>query len=167
KGAVSVRLGEVNLGDLVRQIDTETRELQEGTGLNFVWDVPQDLPLLSTDPLKVRVVLKNLIGNAVKFTKQGTVSIRARTCAGGVELCVADTGIGMSPEVLSIIFEAFRQGDSSFTRQHEGVGLGLYIVRRMLDLLGGTIRVESLPDQGSTFYVWLPAFPAEQINTAA
>ena len=74
----------------------------------------------------------------------------------GVELCVTDTGVGISPEVLPHIFDLFHQGDSSTTRRYEGVGLGLYIVQRMMELLQGTVTVESTESQGSTFRVWVP-----------
>jgi signal transduction histidine kinase len=114
------------------------------------------MPMLHTDPVKLKVVLKNLIVNAVKFTEAGSVTVAARTCDGGVEVSVADTGIGIPQASLPIIFQAFQQLDSSATRAHRGVGLGLYIVSRLLDLLGGRIAVESLVGSGSTFRVWLP-----------
>jgi len=101
-------------------------------------------------------VLKNLIGNAMKFTEQGAVTVAACERDGGVEITVSDTGVGIAPEVLPTIFEPFRQGDGSDTREYGGVGLGLYIVRRLTNLLGGTINVESEVGKGSTFRVWLP-----------
>jgi len=112
-----------------------------------------------TDRMKLKVVLKNLIGNAVKFTAQGEIAIDAVPRDGGIEIAVRDTGVGIAPQVLPIIFEAFRQGDSSFTRPYGGVGLGLYIVRRLLGLLGGSIAVESEIGKGSLFRVWLPDQP--------
>ncbi|MCS6927485.1 MAG: ATP-binding protein, partial [Candidatus Binatia bacterium] len=113
------------------------------------------------------VVLKNLIGNAIKFTEKGTVSVNAYPSANGIEVCVSDTGIGIAPEALPIIFDPFRQVESALTRRHGGVGLGLYIVRRMLNLLGGTITVESQLGKGSTFRVWLPLRMAGEALPAA
>jgi signal transduction histidine kinase len=155
-GHVPLELQEVAIADLIREVDVETRELQEQPGLDFVWNVAADVPCMQTDPAKLRVVLKNLIGNAAKFTGRGTITVDARASDGGVEISVADTGIGISAEALPVIFEPFRQVDSSPTREHGGVGLGLYIVRRLLDLLGGTIAVESEVGRGSTFRVQLP-----------
>jgi signal transduction histidine kinase len=129
--------------------------------------VGRNLPRVHTDAAKLRVVLKNLIGNAAKFTERGTITLAARAVDGGVEFSVSDTGIGIAPEVLAVIFEPFRQGDSSSTRRHEGVGLGLYIVRRLLDLMGGQITVESTSGKGSTFCVWLPALVDTDVSKTA
>ncbi|HEY0037004.1 MAG TPA: ATP-binding protein, partial [Longimicrobium sp.] len=91
-----------------------------------------------------------------KFTHEGTVSVRTRQLEGGVEVQVADTGIGIPPDELASIFDDFRQVDQSSTREFGGTGLGLSIVRKLLGLLGGAIRVESEPGQGSVFTVTLP-----------
>lgn len=154
-GRMPLEIREIRLTDVVREVDTETRRLQEEAGLGFVWRSAPDLRV-HTDPAKLKLVLKNLIGNAIKFTECGTVKLEAGVSDGGVEIAVTDTGIGIPPEAMELIFEPFRQADSSSTRSHRGVGLGLYIVRRLLDLLGGTIRVESEVGRGSTFRVWLP-----------
>jgi PAS domain S-box-containing protein len=140
----------------LEQIAREARELLDKPAVCIEWTVAPALPELWTDPVKLKVVLKNLIGNAIKFTERGTVGVRAATRDGGMEIIVADTGIGIAAEILPVIFEPFRQGDSSATRRHGGVGLGLYIVRRLLSLIGGTIDVESIVGRGSTFRVWLP-----------
>jgi len=100
------------------------------------------------------VVVKNLIGNAVKFTKAGSITVAAHSHTGGVEISVIDTGIGISPEALALIFEPFHQVDNS--GQWGGTGLGLYIVKRLLEMLGGTVMVESEVGRGSTFRVWIP-----------
>jgi len=158
-GRMPLELREVRVGELFAVLDAETREMQRKPGLRFEWKVAADVPPLDTDPVKLKVVLKNLIVNAVKFTEKGDVIVAAQARDGGVELSVTDTGIGIPEGALPVIFEAFRQLDNSTTRAHRGVGLGLYIVSRLLDLLGGRISVESVVGGGSTFRVWLPLHP--------
>jgi hypothetical protein len=150
----------VQLPQLLAEVDAETRDLQEHSGLRFAWDVPRDLPELRTDPLKLKVVLKNLIGNAVKFTTQASVTIAGRGRDGGVDISVADTGPGIRPEALPIIFEPFRQAHEGGSGRHSGVGLGLYIVHRLVNLMGGSISVRSEVGRGSTFRIWLPQEPS-------
>ncbi|MBI1815501.1 MAG: PAS domain S-box protein [Deltaproteobacteria bacterium] len=156
-GRLTVETTPVAVTRLMDEIETETQEFRDKPGLQFTWQIAPRLPRLQTDPLKLKVVLKNLIANAVKFTDEGSITVSAVRCDRGVEFRVADTGIGIAAEMVAVIFEPFRQGDSSDTRRHGGVGLGLYIVRRLLDILGGTIAVESTVGHGSTFRVWLPA----------
>jgi PAS domain S-box-containing protein len=158
-GQVHVEIVAVDPADLIAQLEQETRELAQRSGLHFVWKVGPDLPQVETDPAKVKLILKNLIGNAVKFTEKGTVTIGIQRCEEGVEVTVSDTGIGIAPRALGIIFEPFRQADSSSTRRHGGVGLGLYIVRRLLEMLGGSVNVDSEVGRGSTFRVHLPKCP--------
>ena len=122
----------------------------------MIWEIAPDLPPLHTDRVKLAMVLKNLVGNAVKFTEQGAVSVNACADNGGVEFSVSDTGIGITAAARAIIFEPFRQADMSIARHYGGVGLGLYIVRRLLELLGGRVAVESEIGRGSVFRVWVP-----------
>jgi signal transduction histidine kinase len=103
------------------------------------------------------MVLKNLLANAIKFTDTGSVTISASPQRNGVEFIISDTGIGIPSEAIPLIFEPFRQVDSSTTRRYGGVGLGLYIVRQLVHLLGGTVTVVSEVGKGSTFRVWLPS----------
>jgi PAS domain S-box-containing protein len=155
-GQAPIELTDVALPDLMAEVAAEAAELHIPPDLVVTWNIAPRLPRLSTDPVKLKVVLTNLIGNAVKFTPRGSVTVNVHARNGSVEISVTDTGIGIAPEVLPIIFEPFRQGDSSATRRFGGVGLGLYIVRRLVDLLGGTITVESELDHGSTFRLLLP-----------
>jgi CheY-like chemotaxis protein len=135
-------------------------------GLEIACIVHHDVPrALLGDPLRVRQILTNLVGNAVKFTPKGEVSIRARTVRrddGGddLEIAVQDTGIGIPPDALERLFHAFEQADGSTTRKYGGTGLGLAITLRLVTLMGGTIGVTSAPDSGSTFRVRLPILPA-------
>lgn len=155
-GTVPVETRSVDLAALVEEVREELMPACAPAGVDLVWQVSRDVRPLDTDPLKVKVIVKNLVGNALKFTEYGRVCVALREEGGAVEIAVSDTGIGMSAAVQATMFEAFRQGDSSSTRRHGGVGLGLYIVRRMLELIGGTIEVESASGMGSTFRVRLP-----------
>jgi signal transduction histidine kinase len=155
-GRLPLDLEEVGLADLIRELDAETREFQHKPGVSFLWTVPVDLPRLYTDPVKLKVVLKNLIINAVKFTEQGSVTFAVGPRQGEVEFSVTDTGIGMAPEEVPFIFERFRQLDSAAFHRRGGVGLGLFIARRLVEMLGGHIMVETELGRGSTFRVWVP-----------
>ncbi|MGH9427661.1 MAG: sensor histidine kinase, partial [Terriglobia bacterium] len=169
-GKLPLELKEVEVPALITEIQTEMWDLCQQDGLQFEWQVASMLPLVITDPGKVKVVLKNLIGNAVKFTEAGKIIVSVQAQRGGVEIQVIDTGPGIASEDLVNIFEAFRQGEHVLTRRHGGVGLGLYIVRRMLELLGGVVSVESTLGRGSTFSVWLPQHhpsPSAAVSVAA
>ncbi len=141
------------LDDILRPLEMVARQ----KGLKLAGLVRDDVPpAVNGDPLRLRQVLLNLIANALKFTHQGAVTVtveRASDWAGALELrfSVSDTGIGISPEQRSAVFEAFRQADSSITRRYGGTGLGLAISARLVQLMGGEIGVESQPGKGSTF----------------
>ena len=139
-------------------------------GIELVCDIHSSVPVVVLgDALRIRQVLVNLIGNAIKFTQRGEVVVRvqARPCSvasqSGLELCfeVRDTGIGISPEKHGEIFQAFTQADSSMTRQHGGTGLGLTISKRLVEMMGGRIWVESEFQRGSIFSFCTPISPVE------
>jgi signal transduction histidine kinase len=134
-----------------------------GVALEWRSDVP-DLTL-ETDPRKLTVVVRNLVGNALKFTERGAVLAEVEVEAEAVVLRVADTGIGIRPEDHEVIFDMFRQGDGSDSRRYGGTGLGLYIVRRFVAQLGGTIALDSAPGRGSVFTVRLPTSAAAGPST--
>lgn len=159
---IPLELQEIQLSELLRDLEIETRQLNRNPNLQLRWEVPFDLPVLRTDPLKVKMVLKNLLTNALKFTEVGTISMTVEAQDKGVAFIVADTGPGIALEDLSVIFEPFRQGGEFATRRQGGVGLGLHIVRQLLDLLGGTISVASEVGKGSSFRVWLPAVASRE-----
>jgi len=160
-GRAPLALERFAVADLVREIDTEIQALTRKPGVSFAWKVAPDLPELQTDPIKLKVVVKNLISNALKFTERGEVTVTVDTRDGGVEFCVTDTGVGISAEGQSTIFEAFTQGEAAKDNAHRGVGLGLYIVRRLLEMVRGTVTLESELGVGSTFHVWVPHELAE------
>ena len=115
-----------------------------------------ELPAIISDQDKLKQILINLLSNAVKFTSEGDVVIDAKRQGNAVSISVRDSGIGIPEEAQSLIFEEFRQVDSSSTRQYGGTGLGLSITRHLVHLIGGDITVKSLPGQGSTFTVTIP-----------
>ena len=127
-------------------------------GLELACHVTPDLPpVLVGDPLRLRQIVVNLVGNAIKFTEQGEVVLRVHVEThynGDIQLrfSVADTGIGIPPDKQAVIFEAFSQADSSTTRRYGGTGLGLAISAQLVELMGGSISVESQPSRGSTFH---------------
>lgn len=137
-------------------LQTSILNLHRDPTVNVQWQTASALPVLITDPEKLKIVLKNLISNALKFTEAGTVTVITQPEGTGIEFCVKDTGIGIAQEHLALIFEPFRQVDGSITQIHAGVGLGLHIVRQLVDLLGGRVTVESTLGIGSTFRVWIP-----------
>lgn len=149
-------LKEVCVTDVLSELESEIQQLPPKPALRVEWQRGPGLPLVYTDPIKLKVVLKNLITNALKFTDAGIVTIAASSQSGGVEFLVKDTGIGIAPEDLPHIFEPFHQLDHSTTRRYAGVGLGLYIVQQLLKLLDGEVSVESEVGKGSTFRVWIP-----------
>jgi signal transduction histidine kinase len=155
-GRLPVDVKTVHIAELLEELRNETQEVRERSAVQFTWKLDGDLPSLQTDPGKLKVVLKNLLGNAIRFTTEGSITIEARACRKGIEICVTDTGIGIPQDALSLIFEPFQQVDNSLLPQSGGTGLGLHIVKRLLDLLGGEVSVESEEGRGSTFRVWVP-----------
>jgi len=118
--------------------------------------VAPDVGELVSDRRRVEQILLNLVNNAIKFTEQGSVHVRAECTEGRVRIHVADTGIGIKPEDLATLFQPFRQLDTGLTRHHEGTGLGLAICRRLATLLGGEITVRSTWERGSELTLDLP-----------
>jgi signal transduction histidine kinase len=157
-GKMPVHLEQVDLAALVQELSATVEPMVRQKQLEYRVELAPDLPVLETDRTKVKQILLNLLSNAVKFTHQGEIRVAARPAPGGqgVEMDVGDTGIGIDPESLEGIFDDFRQVDQSSTREYGGTGLGLSITRKLLALLGGTVRVESTPGVGSTFTVALP-----------
>lgn len=155
-GRESIRPERMDLAAIVRETADLVRPLADVRGLRVVVDVPAELPMMS-DPGKVRQILLNLLSNAVKFTERGEIRLDGREERDRVRLTVADTGPGIGAEYFERIFEPFRQADEGTTRKVGGTGLGLTVSRRLAEMLGGELRVESEVGRGSSFTVVLPA----------
>ncbi|HEY5102424.1 MAG TPA: two-component regulator propeller domain-containing protein [Steroidobacteraceae bacterium] len=161
-GKIQLESLRVNLTQLVEESAALFSGAAETKGLELIVCPPlEDGGDLMGDPLRIRQVLMNLIGNAVKFTERGEVVIKCDVTADGganarVQFSIADTGIGISSAAIGRIFEPFTQADETTTRRFGGTGLGLSICRGLVELMGGTISVESQPQVGSTFNISLP-----------
>ncbi|MBS0245575.1 MAG: response regulator [Proteobacteria bacterium] len=160
-GKMEVYLERVDLKKAIADVKTIVEPMIVKNGNRLVIECPPDIGALRTDITKIKQCLINLLSNAAKFTKQGTVLLRLsrETDEHGVEQLrfdVGDSGIGMTPEQLGRLFQAFTQADSSTTRNFGGTGLGLTITRHFVTMLGGTIDVVSAPGKGTTFSIVLP-----------
>jgi PAS domain S-box-containing protein len=157
-GKMPVHPERFDLAELVTELSETVEPLVRAKGLAYRAEVPDGLPELFSDRTKVKQILLNLLSNAVKFTHEGQVALSVRLKRGGsVEVEVRDTGIGIPPPELETIWDDFRQVDQSSTREYGGTGLGLSIVRKLVLLLGGSVRARSRPGRGSVFTVKLPA----------
>jgi signal transduction histidine kinase/CheY-like chemotaxis protein/HAMP domain-containing protein len=171
-GTVTLDVSDLPLVELHDTLEREFRHVADQQGVSFEVELdPAAPPLISTDPGRLRQVLKNLLANAFKFTERGTVTLRIGRPAPGwrsidgrlgdasavTAFSIRDTGIGIAPELQQLIFEAFAQADGTTARQYGGTGLGLSISRELVGLLGGEITLHSTPGEGSTFTVYLPS----------
>jgi signal transduction histidine kinase len=153
--SIPVARASVDLAALVRQVARSTETLALAKGLTIVVEVPEDTTIV-TDATKLHQILLNLLGNAIRYTDHGRVTLRGRIDPAGVVLEVEDSGIGIAPEHLDRVFERFWQVDQSHTRVRGGAGLGLIVSRDLARALGGEIEVDSTLGRGSTFRVLLP-----------
>jgi len=147
---------ETDPGELICEVADTARSLVESRGLALHLQIPEDLPPLWIDPVRVRQVLFNLLNNAARFTEEGSVTVKAKVADGSLLVSVEDTGVGIAPQDIPKVFEEFRQLDGSTRRRYGGAGLGLAISKHFVQLHGGRIWVESEPGKGSTFSFTLP-----------
>jgi signal transduction histidine kinase/CheY-like chemotaxis protein len=150
----------VTLAPLLEDVIGTARQLAEQNKNRLALEAAENLGRLTVDPMRLRQILLNLLSNACKFTKQGEVTLRVRRVVHGqnwIEMAVADTGIGMTPEQQAKLFEEFSQADSSTARRYGGTGLGLAITRKLARMMGGDVTVTSESGKGSVFTLRLPA----------
>ena len=151
-GKMNIAPAPTRLRPLFAELTEVLRPKFEEHGTEFRVNLPHNIPdAVLLDPTRLRQVLINLAGNAVKFTKKGTVTVTARYGAGKLEVSVQDTGIGIPPEALGHLFQEFSQADASTTRRFGGTGLGLAITKKLVELMNGQVSVESTLGKGSTF----------------
>jgi signal transduction histidine kinase len=165
-GQLTLTLENYSLPEVVRSVVTATEPLATAKGLKFIAVLQDSLPTAHGDARRVSQILLNLVGNAIKFTDHGEVEIRAAAERGQFVLSVRDTGPGIANADQDLIFGEFQQIDNSNTRKKGGTGLGLAISKRMVEMQGGTISVESSLGQGSTFRVILPVHVDELMEAA-
>jgi GAF domain-containing protein/HAMP domain-containing protein/anti-sigma regulatory factor (Ser/Thr protein kinase) len=166
-GQLNLTLEDYSLPEVVKSVVTATEPLANSKGLKFTAAVAENLPTAHGDARRVSQVLLNLVGNAIKFTDAGEVEICAAAERGQFVLTVRDTGPGIAEADQERIFGEFQQIDTSNTRKQGGTGLGLAISKRMVEMQGGTISVDSVLGQGSTFRVVLPIHVDEVLEEAA
>lgn len=142
---------------MVGEVISVISPLMAKNGNTLEIDCPPDIDTMNSDLTKIRQCLLNLLSNASKFTERGKISLRVRREGEIISFEVRDTGIGMTPEQMGRLFRAFMQGDASTTRRYGGTGLGLTLTRSFIEMLGGTITVDSKPGEGSVFALVLPA----------
>ena len=161
-GRLDLETTDFTLDEVIGTVTTFTAQKAHEKGLEFLAHVAPGIPeRLSGDPLRLGQILTNLVNNAVKFTETGEIRLDIRELGRTddeveLKLSVRDTGIGMTPAQASKLFQPFTQADMSTTRKHGGTGLGLTICRRLVELMGGRIWLESTPGKGSTFYFTIP-----------
>jgi signal transduction histidine kinase len=156
-GRRALRVEPVSLRETLDELLPLTRELCDGKPVTVAWQVDVDADALQTDGRKLNRALGCLMSNAAKFTDAGEIRVTGRCLGeGAIEVAIADTGIGIAPDDLAIIFDDFRQVDGSFTRRFGGLGIGLTLARELLGQLGGELDIESEIGIGTTVHVRLP-----------
>ncbi len=155
-GQLVLAVTQYSMSDLVRNVITAVEPLAAEKRLALKVELPPNLPVGRGDERRLTQVLLNLVGNAIKFTDAGEVAIRVSALNGSFEVAVADTGPGISVDDQRKIFEEFQQADNSSTRKKGGTGLGLSISKRIIEMHGGRLWVESKLNRGSTFAFEVP-----------
>jgi HAMP domain-containing protein/signal transduction histidine kinase/CheY-like chemotaxis protein len=178
-GYISVDFSPISFLEISKYVESTFRHISAAKHLKFRIEMDEHLPeYIQTDPQRLNQILKNLLSNAFKFTEKGSVQLKIynavkdwkgknlnlEVAKNVIAFEIADSGIGISKDKQNIIFEAFQQAEGSTSRKYGGTGLGLSISRGLSDLLGGTIELESIPDEGSRFTLFLPIDYSPVVN---
>jgi len=167
-GIVKLTVQETNIKKLLDELFDQFNTIAESKGLKFNInnELPNKITCISTDGIKLKAILSNLVGNAFKFTEVGSIELEIRQEDDYLEFSIKDSGIGFPESKIKIIFERFMQADVSKTREYEGLGLGLSIATAYVKMLGGKIWVKSEEGKGSTFYFTIPYNTEPEGNVA-
>jgi diguanylate cyclase (GGDEF)-like protein len=160
---IVLQIKPIDLKTIVDTVLVLSKPLVKGKDLALIDEIGASLPIVDADENRIQQILYNLIGNAIKFTEKGRIAVSAEATDGWVAVSVSDTGIGIPEDKFERIFESFEQADGSTAREYGGTGLGLSISRKLVELHGGTIRVDSAPGEGSRFTFTLPASKAKAL----
>ncbi len=163
-GQLVLELSDYSLEDIVQTIRSTLEPLAADKKLAFKIEVAPKVPTGRGDGRRLTQVLINLVGNAIKFTDIGEVTIKAEVTGGDFRVSVRDTGPGISAADQAKLFQEFQQADNAITRKKGGTGLGLAISKRIIEMHGGRIWVESQPGKGSTFTFTLPVIVEQQVE---
>ncbi|MBL8337348.1 MAG: hypothetical protein JNM97_11280, partial [Rhodoferax sp.] len=156
-GRMELDLGDFDAAQALANAMTLVRERAQTHGIALTLEADERIGEIRADERKFKQILLNLLSNAVKFTPDGgRVVVRAEWVESGIQVAVADTGVGISPEDQLVVFDEFKQVGRHYTNKHEGTGLGLALTKRFVELHGGTLHLQSEPGVGSTFTFTIP-----------
>lgn len=155
-GQLKMNLESFNLPEVIYKVIETNRPMADKKNLQMNVFIASDIGEMVSDKLRVQQILLNLVNNAVKFTEVGSVDIECIKSNNVVTIKVVDSGMGIEKDQMNILFKPFMQIDTGLTRKHEGTGLGLSICKKLLDMLNGSVEIESEIGKGSTFIVKLP-----------
>lgn len=164
-GGIRISKMPLDFGNLVNNMLIIFQHIKKSETVTLRSEIPAGFPLIHADEARLRQILGNIIGNALKFTPSGTVTITASPIGDWAEICIEDTGIGMNPEKLENIFHAFEQVDGTIQRKYESNGLGLYITRQLIELHGGRIWITSGSGKGTKVFFTLPLSSDQHAGT--